>query len=376
MTKKNAPVTVLVVGQTPPPIGGQAVMMERFLKGTYTRIRLVHVRLAFSSEMNEVGKFSMRKVWVLFKTIAAIYWARIRHRPKVLYYPPAGPNMVPVLRDIVLLCAVRWMFARTAFHFHAGGVSGFAPQLPAILRPLFRLAYMKPDLAMRLSPIAPEDGKLLKARFDEQVPNGIEDVPGAYVERPPQEGRKVNILFTAVLIPSKGVKVVLEAFAMLLKRDVPPVELRLMGSWGDAGFERQCMELIQREGMQDHVKFLGVRTGEVKDADFRSSDIFCFPSFFEAEVFPVVITEACMYGMPIITTRWRGLPLMVEHGVNGLLVEPHDPKAVADQLEVLVKDPAQRERLGREGRRIFGERYSLERHQRRMEEVLYNVAVS
>lgn len=60
MTKKKAPVTVLVVGQTPPPIGGQAVMMERFLKGTYTRIKLVHVRLAFSNEMNEVGRFSMR----------------------------------------------------------------------------------------------------------------------------------------------------------------------------------------------------------------------------------------------------------------------------------------------------------------------------
>ena len=120
------PIRVLVVGQTPPPFGGQAVMIEALLQAELPRVRLFHVRMAYSDDMESVGKFAPRKVWVLFATILRVWWARLRQGTSVLYYPPAGPNMVPVLRDIVFLCATRWMFRRTVFHFHAGGVSGFA----------------------------------------------------------------------------------------------------------------------------------------------------------------------------------------------------------------------------------------------------------
>ncbi|MCB0778123.1 MAG: hypothetical protein KDC03_01035, partial [Flavobacteriales bacterium] len=60
------PLRVLVVGQTPPPFGGQAVMIEALLAGRYDRIHLEHVRLAFSDDMDSVGRFQWRKVLLLF----------------------------------------------------------------------------------------------------------------------------------------------------------------------------------------------------------------------------------------------------------------------------------------------------------------------
>ncbi|MBK7083560.1 MAG: hypothetical protein IPH53_02365 [Flavobacteriales bacterium] len=77
------------------------------------------MRLAFSEDMESVGKFQLGKVLVLFSTIARIFIARFRFHTPVLYYPPSGPNMVPVLRDLILLCATRWLFRHTVFHFHA-----------------------------------------------------------------------------------------------------------------------------------------------------------------------------------------------------------------------------------------------------------------
>jgi glycosyltransferase involved in cell wall biosynthesis len=369
MSTSTKALRVLVVGQTPPPFGGQAVMIAKFLEGRYTGMQLHHVRMAFSAEMSDVGRFQVHKLWVLVRTIAAIWVARFRHRPTVLYYPPSGPNMVPVLRDIVLLLSVRWLFRRTVFHFHAGGLSTFAPRLPWLLRPLFRLAYRKPDLAIRLSPIAPEDGRYFGARQNVLVPNGIEDVAGGAIAREHHGERTVAILFTAVLIPSKGVEVLTEAFVILAGKGLN-VELRLMGAWGDAEVEQRCMERITNAGLTERVKILGVRTGEVKDADFRDADIFCFPSHFEAEVFPVVVMEASQYSLPIVATRWRGIPLMVEDGRNAFLVEPEDPQAVANELEKLVRDPALRASMGREGRRIFQERFALERHLQLMEQAL------
>jgi hypothetical protein len=134
------------------------------------RVRLFHVRMAFSEDMESVGKFALRKVWVLFTTILRIWWARFRHNTPVFYYPPSGPNKVPVLRDIILLCSTRWLFRKTIFHFHAGGVSSYAAQLPALLRPLFRYAYGRPALAIRTAPQNPEDGRVLGARRDVVVP--------------------------------------------------------------------------------------------------------------------------------------------------------------------------------------------------------------
>lgn len=365
----RAPLRVLVVGQTPPPFGGQAVMIQALLEGRYRRVRLFHVRLRFSDDMESVGKFAFRKVLILFTTIAQVWWVRLRYRTPVLYYPPSGPNKVPVFRDIILLNAVRWMFRRTVFHFHAGGVSTFGPQLPAPLRPLFRMAYGRPWVAIRTSVFNPEDGKAFHARYDVVVPNGIPDMRGTVPEPPHRPGMPLRILFTGVLIPSKGVTVALEAFKLLRQRGVDAV-FELMGKWGDEAYRTQCEAFVQEHALGDRVRFLGVKRDQEKLQHFAACDVFCFPSYFEAESFGLVLVEAMQFAKPVVTTRWRGIPSVAEDGVNGLVVPVQDPVAVADALARLAGDPALRERMGAEGRRIFEQRFTLERFHHNMEEAL------
>ncbi|MBK6342375.1 MAG: glycosyltransferase [Flavobacteriales bacterium] len=360
------PMRVLVVGQTPPPFGGQAVMIEKFLEGAFTTLELAHVRLAYSEEMSEVGRFSLKKVRVLFRTIAAVWAARIKHRSQVLYYPPSGPNLVPILRDIIFLIAVRWCFRYTVFHFHAGGLSTYMSRLPAPIRWLAWLAYRKPDLAIRTSDLAPPDAQHFKAKRIVSVFNGIEDLAGGPIARDPDPGRPMRILFTAVLIPSKGVEVLVQSFIELIQRGVH-AELMLMGRWGDAAFEQRMLDLIAQHGLRDRVRVLGVRTGNDKLNDFRAADVFCFPSHFEAESFPVVLMEAAQFALPVVATDWRGIPVMVDEGVNGFLVPTHDPMAVADRLERLAKDPELRHRMALEARRVFADRFTLAAFHRNME---------
>lgn len=364
--QKNTPLRVLVVGQTPPPFGGQAVMIEKFLEGRYATLQLAHVRLAYSEEMSDVGRFSLHKVWILFRTIGQVWRARIRHGSQALYYPPSGPNMVPILRDIIFLIAVRWCFRYAVFHFHAGGVSTFMGNLPLPLRWLAWLAYRKPHLAIRTSDLAPPDAQYFKARRIVSVFNGIEDLSGGAIARDLSPSRRVRVLFTAVLIPSKGVEVLLQAFADLIGRGAN-AELMLMGRWGDAEFEQRMLAFIAQHGLTDRVHVLGVRTGSDKLGDFASADIFCFPSHFEAESFPVVLMEAAQFGLPVVATDWRGIPVMVDEGVNGFLVPVHAPARVADRLEQLITDPALRARMSADARRIYAERFTLDAFHRNME---------
>lgn len=347
-------------------------MIEKLLQGHFTRVQLFHVRLAFSDDMESVGKFGLKKVWVLFATIWRIWAARFRTGARVLYYPPSGPNMVPVLRDIVLLCATRWLFRSTVFHFHAGGVSTFRPRLPAPLRPLFDLAYRRHALAIRTSALNPDDGAALGARRSIVVPNGIDNMQGKVQERTALPGEPLRILFTGVLIPSKGVPVLLEAFKELAAQE-PQVKLELMGKWGDAAFRTACEQFVKDNGLEDRVAFLGVLSGDAKWERFAACDIFCFPSYFEAESFGLVIAEAMQFGKPVVSTQWRGIPSVVDDGRSGLLVPVQDAHAVAEALLRFVRDPQLRKSMGEEGRRIFLRKFTLEAFHRNMEDALTSV---
>ena len=132
---------VLVIGQTPPPFHGQAIMIESLLGGEYKYAKLFHVRMSFSKEMDELGKFSLSKLLHLLKVIKDIVYFRIIHNVRILYYPPSNPETFPVLRDLAILCITRWMFKKTIFHFHAAGISELYPSLPWFLKILFRWGY-------------------------------------------------------------------------------------------------------------------------------------------------------------------------------------------------------------------------------------------
>lgn len=347
-------------------------MIEALLRARSERLRYYHVRLNYSDDMDAMGKFAWRKVGILFTVIFKVLYARVRHATPMLYYPPSGPNMVPVLRDIIFLCATRWAFRWTVFHFHAGGVSSFGPQLPATLRPFFKLAYRHSDLAIRTAPQNPDDGQLLMARREVVVPNGIPDMRGTVPERRATGTHAPVILFTGVLIPSKGVMILLQAFAMVMHRGVR-ARLELMGSWGNELFKQECLEFIETNGIEEHVQFLGVKQGLEKFEHFAGCDLFCFPSFFEAESFGLVLLEAMQFAKPVIATRWRGIPSVVEEGVNGSLVAVRDVAGLADRLVELLGDEELRRKMGEEGRRIFVDRFTLNGFHHKMEEVLLSV---
>ncbi len=344
-------------------------MIERLLELRSDRIALYHVRMAFSEDMESVGKFAPRKLWVLFTTILRIAWARIKFRTPVLYYPPSGPNKVPVLRDLILLGATRWMFSKVVFHFHAGGVSTYEKELPFIMRPLFRLAYREPALAIRTAPQNPDDGLALGAERCSIVPNGVEDMRGTVPEVTAAPDSPITILFTGVLIPSKGVTDLLNAFYLATKQGLN-ARLQLMGKWGSSEYERECKELVITQGVADRVEFLGVLSGEEKFKKFAACDIFCFPSYFEAESFGLVLVEAMQFAKPVISSQWRGIPSVVNNGENGFLVPVRDPAAVAAKMVELGNDPELRRKMGEAGRRIFTRDFTLNAFHRAMEREL------
>lgn len=345
---------VLVVGQTPPPFSGQAVIIEKILKGHYDGVELIHARMSLSRDLREVGHLNFRKFYELFALAVKIAALRIRTGATVLYYPPHNLSRIAIYRDIFLLVTTRWMFAKTIFHFHASGVSEAYPSFRnGLLRWLYRKAYFGADVGIR-SPGTTDDPKFLEARSAVLLRYGIEDEAASRLEasRKAREAEPPAILFVAMLRETKGLLVLLEACAHLRRRAVD-FRLLLMGAFIDDEIEARALRVIRENDLEQCVTLLGVLTGEPKHRAYMEAGIFCLPSFFESESAPVVLIDALQFGLPVVGTDWRGIPAMVTDGENGFLVPVHDPIAVADRLETLLKDGQLRRRMGEASRRRY-----------------------
>lgn len=194
-----------------------------------------------------------------------------------------------------------------------------------------------------LAEMCPEsEGKILR------VYNGIEldDFPRAEV----RQRNPLRLLSIGRLIEFKGFQHLIGACAQLREREVA-VEARIIG---EGPLRSELEARIEREGLGDCVRLLGVRSQEEIKRELAGSDLFVLPSIVDpvgaSDILPTVITEAMACHLPVISTTVTGIPEMVVHEETGLLVEPMDESALADAIARLGADPAARARMGAAGR--------------------------
>jgi len=91
----------------------------------------------------------------------------------------------------------------------------------------------------------------------------------------------------------------------------------------------------------DHarVRFAGPVRPEELSSVLARHDALVFPTWYEGEGMPGAVIEAMQAGLPVIGSRWRSLPELVEDGVNGLLVPPRDVEALGAAMHRLESDP-------------------------------------
>lgn len=358
---------VLVLGQTPPPYGGQALMIEQLVRADLPGVRTYHVRMGFSDSMSSLGRVSGRKLLHLPSIIGRTLALRFRHHITVLYYPPAGPTPAAVVRDMVLLSILRPFFRKVIFHFHAAGLSDFLKTRGRAFRRLAGVAYGRPDAAIQISARAAPDAEYFGSRNLVIIPNGLPDAAPQYLDSRRAVDGKVRVLFVGAISEIKGAMLLLEAVRELASRR-SDFTVWFMGEFTSRTFESRVRDFCRKEGLEEVVAFLGLRVDDAKWQVFRDADLLCLPSFLES--FGNVLVEAMMFRLPVVATPVGGIPDIVEPGVTGILLSRNDSGELAGALEQLIADPDRRERMGRAGRRRYLSLFTLEVHLQRMDAIL------
>jgi glycosyltransferase involved in cell wall biosynthesis len=359
----NSIVRVLVVGQTPPPFHGQSIMIKMLLEGDLPGVELHHVRMAFSDDMNQVGRFQLGKVFHLLVVIFNIIYYRIRFGIRILYYPPAGPNLIPLLRDIAILLSTRWLFTTTIFHFHACGVGELISTLPLPLRWLAGIALSQPSAAVQLSELTASDATSLAAQRIFTIPNAAHDEAKRlqFTRRRREAGTPLRALYVGTVCEGKGALVLIDALAEAIRAG-KKLQLDIVGSFQPREFREQLESRIEALGVKDVVQLWGQQTGDDKWQRFASADVFCFPSHYHSEGFPCVLLEAMCFSLSVVSTQWRGIPSIVSHGETGYLCVPHDHSQLSIYLQTLAEDPDLCLRLGTAGREKYYKQFTVDKY--------------
>jgi glycosyltransferase involved in cell wall biosynthesis len=150
----------------------------------------------------------------------------------------------------------------------------------------------------------------------------------------------------------KGHPTLLEAWPLVLDR-VPEAYLLIVGE----GSRLDALHQIARDqGVERHVIFTGRR--DDIPAVTAAFDVAVLPSYREAQ--GLTILEAMAMSRPVVASNDGGIPEMIENGVNGLLVPPHDPEALADAIARLLEDHQLADTIGRAGHDTVHDRFCIQ----------------
>ncbi len=179
----------------------------------------------------------------------------------------------------------------------------------------------------------------------------------------------IDILSVGRLTEEKGYLHALDAIKLLVEKN--PGKQIIYNIIGDGHLKEELEKYIEKKGLKRNVVLHGAKEQEEVLNFYRNADIFLHSSVSEA--LPVVIMEAGCCELPVVATDVGSVNEEVEHGKSGFIVEPKNPEAIFEKLDWLLKNENMWETMGKCGREIIEEKYSLDKLNKELEQILYSL---
>jgi len=337
--------SVLMVGTDLRSIGGISAVVRGYIDaGLFDRIDCVYVATHRSGS-------NSRKLLV-----ALTGWMRVLVRLYTLDAPLVHVQLssrASFWRKAVVCLLARLARRPYLLHVHGSEFADFYGECSPAARRIVRAVLARAALVLALS-------DAWRATLQQISPQARIEVLMNAVPLPPADGLPApanpqpTLLFFGEIARHKGVFGLAQAFARVAD-ELPG--LRLIYAGTGSGVE-ETRRLIEQFGLGRRVKFTGWLQAERKRATLAAATIFVLPSFVEG--MPMALLEAMSFGLPVIATPVGGVPEIITHERDGLLVPPGDIAALAAAIARLTREPQLRARLGRAARETVARRFSLD----------------
>ena len=163
------------------------------------------------------------------------------------------------------------------------------------------------------------------------------------------------LLFIGRLSPMKGVQYLIPAFKDIKKR-YTNLKLVIAGS-GEKDYEVYLRNLAH--GIKDIVFTGYIDSLRIKKILYENCLAVVVPSLYEG--LPMVILEAMACRKAIVASEVGGIPLLIQHGKNGFLVDPGDSKSLKKSIRILLEDENLRKNMGDFGRKLVEKEFTIDK---------------
>jgi len=353
---------ILHIGPLPPPIGGMAFNVQRYLLSDVAKaFNIVHVKSDLIGKTRYTGLLRTimnltNAVLLTITLISRIVW----NRPVLVHI--RTNSFGGFYEKSALSVIARFLGRRVMIHIHGGAFGVFHANSSRLgkwfIRKLLgvnhRVIVLSEQMRETLLNIGlPKDRIRIieNAVFlpDESIWNHAsnEGQPTRH------DTNKITVIFLNRIDVQKGILELVDAARNVCENN-SQVQCLIYGP--DTPDAKTIRDRIHDMKMSEQIRLSGPVVDQEKENAYLSADIYVLPSYIEG--MPIGLLEAASYGLPCIVSAVGGVPAVIEDGVNGLLIEPRDVDGLRNAMKKLIDDPALRRELGTRARRTIETRFS------------------
>ena len=161
------------------------------------------------------------------------------------------------------------------------------------------------------------------------------------------KNNNINLLFVGRLFEKKGIMELLKAVKLVIEKNIQ-CKLSIAG---DGILSDKVIEYIEENKLHDVVNRLGWVTNEEVLNQYKQTSIFVLPTYHQ-EGLPIVILMSLQFGIPIITTKIRGMADYLKEPDNCFWVEAKNSKMLAEKIIYLIEHSELREQMSKNNKEL------------------------
>ncbi len=366
MNKKHK---ILLLGSLPPPYHGVSVF-NKLIKDSEVLRNNFDLRFFNTSTkqgLEKIGRFTFAKITRNLKIVLNFRKLVKIIKPELVYLP-ISQSRSGFLRDAFFIYLCNKDCGRV-IHLHGGNFDSFYENSGRIFKKIIDLTFKKVNKAIVLGKVL---RSVMKKWFDNDdifvLYNGIKSEGFEFEYE--KNKNKIIIGYLGNLYKEKGFMDILYVFNEL-KDKYKNLEFHYAGEWLQLDFKKQVNEYVRENNIKS-VFYYGLLIGEDKNNFLRNVDIFVFNSYLN-EGQPLVILEAMANGCAIVSTDVGAVKETIKDNVNGFLIKPKDREELKRRIEDLLKDKALRNRMAKEGLKIFNEKFRFDKTEKNLIKIFNNM---
>jgi glycosyltransferase involved in cell wall biosynthesis len=355
---KRIKVLMVAAIYTPPCCGAgyvtQLLKESRFA----AEFEILHINAAFVNAVADLESVTVGKALRFVKYLGVLVWSLLTTRPDIVVLCPAFSRGAFFKDSIYTFVCARVFGRRVVWWCHAWGLTRLVEGAAPLLRRYIRWTVGSVTRVVTVGRRQQEDfASLCRPNSLTTVHSGV---PATTFDVHRFERRaSVRVLYFANLDATKGWRILLEAARRVCAaRDA--VLFDFFGNPAKNSGLAAITDAFAEGPFTDRIRYHGPAYGEAKRQAFDNADIFCFPTYFPVEVFPLVNIEAMNAGLPIVATRHACIAEAVADSLGGFLVPTRDVTALTDALLHLIDDPDLRMKMGVYNAQHFSDYFTVD----------------